>query len=31
MLPSKENRKLNRDTKKALKKEQKEQDQAIAK
>jgi hypothetical protein len=31
MLPSKENRKLNRDTKKALKKEQKEQDKATAK
>ena len=31
MIPSKENRKMNRDTKKALKKEQKEQDQATAK
>jgi hypothetical protein len=31
MLPSKENRKMNRDTKKALKKEQKGQDQATAK
>ena len=31
MLPSKQNRKMNRDTKKALKKEQKQQDQTILK
>lgn len=31
MLPSKENRKMNRDTKKALKKEQKEQDRMMPK
>jgi len=31
MLPSKENRKLNRDSKKALKRELKQQDQTVPK